>query len=156
VDAYSRRIIWLNLGNSNRRGVVILKQMIKKIRLYNRCPRFFRSDRGRETLQLADIHYSLFLLYKRSQGLTEEQLACIKPRHCYLFGTSTANIRIESTWQRLIARQTGEWMVFDNILCYIRHPISLIDIFPNLSLTPILHQNLDLKNIDFSLRTCRA
>jgi len=111
VDAFSRRIIWLTVSNDNRKGVVILKQMITAVRQYNRCPRFYRSDRGNEVLLLADAHYSFYTEYKRSQGLTDEQLAAIKPHHCYMFGTSMANIRIESVWQRMIAAQTADWLV---------------------------------------------
>jgi hypothetical protein len=100
------------LANSNRRGIVILWQMVTSIRQYNRCPRFYRSDRGNEHLLLADAHYSFFLEHKRSQGFSEQQLANLKLHHCYLFGTSTENIRIENAWQRMIERQTGEWMVY--------------------------------------------
>jgi hypothetical protein len=45
VDAYSRRIQWCYVGNSNRRAVSILRQVATTIRTYNRCPSFFRSDR---------------------------------------------------------------------------------------------------------------
>jgi hypothetical protein len=35
----------------------------------------------------------------------------LKLRDCYMFGTSTANIRIESTWMRMINSQTRPWLV---------------------------------------------
>jgi hypothetical protein len=117
VDAFSRRIISLTVSNNNRKGVVILKQMVTTVRQYNWCPRFYRSDRGNEVLLLADAHYSFYTEHKRSQGLTDEQLASIKPYQCYMFGKSTENIRVESGWGRMIVSQTADWLV--------RHPYPL-------------------------------
>ena len=50
VDAFSRRIQWCYVGNSNRRAVSILHQMATTIKAYDRCPSFFPSDRGKELL----------------------------------------------------------------------------------------------------------
>jgi hypothetical protein len=50
ADAYSRRIQWCYVGNSNRRVVSILRQVATTVRTYNRCPSFFRSDKGKEVL----------------------------------------------------------------------------------------------------------
>ncbi|OXV09814.1 hypothetical protein Egran_02423 [Elaphomyces granulatus] len=52
VDAYSRRIQWCYVGNSNRRDVSILRQVVAMFQKYGHCPRFFRSDRGKEVLLL--------------------------------------------------------------------------------------------------------
>ena len=40
VDAYSRRIPWIYVGNSNRRQISILRQMLSALSHYNRCPSF--------------------------------------------------------------------------------------------------------------------
>src|SRR5436305_5843405 len=40
VDAYSRRIQWCYVGNSNRRAVRVLRQAITTIKKYGRCPSF--------------------------------------------------------------------------------------------------------------------
>ena len=111
VDAYSRRIQWCYVGNSNRRAVGILRQVVTTFQEYGRCPSFFRSDRGKEVLLLADAHYSLYVLHKRAAGTSLEDEETLKLRDCYMFGTSTANIRIESTWMRMIRHQTRPWLV---------------------------------------------
>jgi hypothetical protein len=111
VDAFSRKILWFYLGNSNRRGVSILRQAITTIREFNRCPRFWRSDHGNEVLLLADAHYSFYREHKRSEGLDDDAVNSLRVRHCYMFGSSTANIRIESVWMRMINSQTSTWMV---------------------------------------------
>jgi len=112
VDAYSRRIQWCYVGNSNRRAVSVLRQAITTIKKYGRCPSFFRSDRGKEVLLLADAQFSLYILHKRSIGVADASEDTLRLRDCYMFGTSTANIRIESTWMRMINSQTRPWLEF--------------------------------------------
>lgn len=102
VDVYSRQIMWIYVGNSNRRQVSILRQMVSVVEANNKCPKFWRSDRGKEVLLLADSHYSFYQKHRESLGDTSEQLASLRFRDCYIFGTSTANIKIESTWMRMI------------------------------------------------------
>ena len=111
VDAYSRRIQWCYVGNSNRRAVSILRQVVTTIKAYNRCPSFFRSDRGKEVLLLADAQYSFYVLNQKAKGTCPEDEDELKLRDCYMFGTSTANIRIESMWMRMIRSQTKPWLV---------------------------------------------
>jgi hypothetical protein len=96
VDAYSRRIQWCYVGNSNRRAIGILRQVVTAIREYDRCPSFFRSDRGKEVLLLADAQYNFYIRHRRALGTCPEDEEALNLRECYMFGTSTANIRIES------------------------------------------------------------
>jgi len=111
VDAYSRRIQWIYVGNSNRRQTSILHQMVSIVEAHNRCPSFWRSDRGKEVLLLADAHYSFFRKHKQTEGASLEEVDSLRFRDCYMFGTSTANIKIESTWMRMIRSQTRPWLV---------------------------------------------
>lgn len=111
VDVYSRRIMWMYVGNSNRRQVSILRQMVLVLETNNKCPKFWRSDRGNEVLLLADSHYSFYQKHRESQGDTLDQVASLPFRSCYMFGSSTANIKIESTWMRMIQSQTKPWQV---------------------------------------------
>ena len=111
VDVYSRRIQWFYIGNSNRRGISILHQGLSTIRYYRRCPSFFRSDRGKEVLLLADAHFSLFIQKQAAAGATEEELQALRIRQCWMLGTSTANIKVESLWIRMITSQTAPWLV---------------------------------------------
>lgn len=111
VDAYSRRIQWIYIGNSNRRAVSILRQVITTVQHYNRCPSFYRSDRGKEVLLAADAHYSFYLLNLKALGICPDDEDTVPLHNCYMFGTSTANIKIESTWMRMIRHQTRPWLV---------------------------------------------
>ena len=111
VDAYSRRIQWIYVGNSNRRQISILRQMLDTLKYHNRCPSFWRSDRGKEVVLLADAHYSFFRKHKQAEGATPEEVNALQFRDCYMFGTSTANLKIESTWFRMIGSQTRPWLV---------------------------------------------
>lgn len=99
------------MGNSNRRAVSILRQVVTTIQAYGRCPSFFRSDRGKEVLLLTDAHYSMYVLERKAKGTCPDNEDLIRLRDCYMFGTSTANIRIESTWMRMIRSQTKPWLV---------------------------------------------
>jgi len=111
VDAFSRKILWFYIGNSNRRGVSVLRQALTTIRSLGRCPRFWRSDHGSEVLLLADAHFSFYREHKRSQGLTDDEVDSLRVRQCYMFGTSTANLRVENVWMRMIGSQTATWIV---------------------------------------------
>jgi hypothetical protein len=111
VDAYSRRIQWCYVGNSNRRAVGILRQVITTFKEYDRCPSFFRSDRGKEVLLLADAQYSFYTQHRKATGTCPEDADTLNLRECYMFGTSTANVRIESTWMRMLRHQTRPWLV---------------------------------------------
>ena len=127
VDAYSRKIIWLYCGNDNRRGVGVLRQLLLAAKRLRRLLKHFRSDKGTETILAADVVYSL---YKRHRG--EHQATQI--RDCWLYGSSTANIRIENTWHLMISRQTASWMVSENspwrANLYCSHPSYLRYVIP--------------------------
>jgi hypothetical protein len=85
--------------------------MVSIVESQNRCPSFWRSDRGKEVLLLADAHYSFFRKHKEAQGASPEEIDSLRFRDCYMFGTSTANVKIESTWMRMIRSQTKPWLV---------------------------------------------
>ena len=85
--------------------------MLDTVKYHNRCPSFWRSDRGKEVVLLADAHYSFFRKHKQAEGATPEEVDALQFRDCYMFGTSTANLKIESTWFRMIGSQTRPWLV---------------------------------------------
>src|SRR5207248_7760718 len=49
IDAYSRKIIWSYVGNSNRTRLSILKQYLQAVKARGLCPSFIRTDKGTET-----------------------------------------------------------------------------------------------------------
>ena len=55
IDAYSRRILWIYTGITNRTQVSVATQFCKAVQFHNKFPRIIRSDRGAETSILADI-----------------------------------------------------------------------------------------------------
>ena len=88
IDAYARYIPWIYIGISNSTAISCLRQYLDCIEANDRQPRFVRSDRGGETVMLADAHFQL------QQALESD----LEFRDCYLYGTSTANQRIEAWW----------------------------------------------------------
>ncbi|KAL4872283.1 hypothetical protein BDV12DRAFT_183231 [Aspergillus spectabilis] len=91
IDAYSRYIIWVYVGVSACTAVSVLRQFLDTLEITQQQPRYVRSDRGTETILLAEAQYKL------QQSLHPE----ISIKDCYLYGTSTANQRIEAWWNQL-------------------------------------------------------
>jgi hypothetical protein len=96
VNAYLRRIQWCYVSNSNRRAVSVLRQTITIIKKHGRCLSFFRSDRGKEVLLFADAQFSLYILHKKATGMADASENTLRLRDYYMFGTLTANVKIES------------------------------------------------------------
>jgi hypothetical protein len=101
IDGYSRYVIWIYIGISNSTAVSCLRQFVDCLEGTKKQPRFIRSDRGGETVMLADAHYQL------QQDIDPQILF----QDCYLYGTSTANQRIESWWNQLTKGYLFRWRV---------------------------------------------
>lgn len=101
IDAYSRYIVWVYIGISASTAVSCVQQFFQAIEATQIQPRFVRSDRGTETVMLADAHYQLQTTYEPDLEFQE----------CYLYGTSTANQRIEAWWQQLSKGLVFRWRV---------------------------------------------
>jgi hypothetical protein len=91
IDAYSRMIIWIYIGVSNKTGVSILRQFTDRVQILKIHPQFIRSDRGVECAWLCQAQWELHQAYNDD----------IPIRDCYMYGTSTANQRIEAWWNQL-------------------------------------------------------
>lgn len=102
IDAYSRYIIWVYIGISASTAVSCVHQYLQTLEAVQLQPRFVRSDRGVETVMLADAHYQLQETYEPDLQFEE----------CYLYGTSTANQRIEAWWQQLSKGLLFRWRVY--------------------------------------------
>ncbi|KAL6229002.1 hypothetical protein BDW75DRAFT_117457 [Aspergillus navahoensis] len=59
IDAYSRYIIWIYVGTSSRTAVSILRQFLDILQVTKRQPCFIQSDRGTETILLAEAQHKL-------------------------------------------------------------------------------------------------
>lgn len=89
------------IGISASTAVSCVQQFFQAIEATQIQPRFVRSDRGTETVMLADAHYQLQTTYEPDLEFQE----------CYLYGTSTANQRIEAWWQQLSKGLVFRWRV---------------------------------------------
>jgi hypothetical protein len=92
IDAYSRYVVWIYVGITARTAVSVLRQYLDVLQITGQQPRFVRSDRGTETILLAEAHHKL---------LQQSYNPDISISDYYLYGTSTANQRIEAWWHQL-------------------------------------------------------
>jgi hypothetical protein len=67
--------------------------MVTTIKVYNRYPFFWRTDRSKKVLFLADAQFNFYYLHESESGINFDILYF---RDCYMFGTLTANIKIKS------------------------------------------------------------
>ncbi|XP_028679625.2 uncharacterized protein LOC114668155 [Erpetoichthys calabaricus] len=58
IDGYSRRVIWLHAGTSNRNPRFIARYFLDAVETENGCPRLVRADRGCENSLVAIIQMS--------------------------------------------------------------------------------------------------
>jgi hypothetical protein len=101
IDGYSRYVVWIYIGNSNSTAVDCLCQFLDCLNHTKRQPRFIRSDQGGEIVMLADAHYQF------QQDIEPD----LQFQDCYLYGTSTANQRIEAWWNQLTKGYLFRWRV---------------------------------------------
>ena len=72
-------------------------------------PDAIRSDRGTETVLIADAHWQLCCAQ-------EDRAERLRPfEKCWMFGKSTANQRIEAWWMHLQSSMLHRWVLFFNI-----------------------------------------
>ncbi|PWY70881.1 hypothetical protein BO94DRAFT_560538 [Aspergillus sclerotioniger CBS 115572] len=91
IDAYSRYIIWVYVGIDTRTSVSIVRQYLDAVHERKIICNKICSDHGSETSLLAKAHCYLRRAYEPGIEATE----------CYIFGSSTANQRIEAWWAQL-------------------------------------------------------
>jgi len=101
IDAYSRYVVAVFVGTSVTPAVSVVKQMVNAMESTGIRPELFRSDRGSETMLLANTQ----LQFKQF----EDPDATIDS--CYRYGTSKSNSRIEGWWNQMSAGQTTQWRV---------------------------------------------
>jgi len=101
IDSYARYIVWVYVGISNATGVSCCTQFLDTIECLEYQPRFVRSDRGGETVSLANAHFQL----------QQESDPSLRFSDCYMYGTSTANQRIEAWWLQLSKGYVFRWRV---------------------------------------------
>jgi len=98
IDAYSRKIVWIYVGNTNRSRLAVAREYFETVAQLDWCPSFIRADREQETVLLADAHLRFFLEHRHIAGDDQSTLDTLPVTDCFWFGFSTANQRIENWW----------------------------------------------------------
>jgi hypothetical protein len=101
VDAYSRYVVAVFVGFSVTTGVSVVKQMVDALESTGIRPEFFRSDRGTETMLLANAQLQ-FEQYEDPDSLISG---------CFKYGGSKSNSRVEGWWNKMTEGQTMQWRV---------------------------------------------
>ncbi|KAK3090635.1 hypothetical protein FSP39_013299 [Pinctada imbricata] len=102
VDGFSRQIIWLKAGVSNKNPFVIAHYYIHSIRKYGICPRRVRADMGTE-----NIHVETIQKFLRRNHVDE-----YAGERSFLYGKSINNQRIESMWGMIRRQGIQFWINF--------------------------------------------
>jgi hypothetical protein len=110
IDAYSRKIIWFYCGSSNRTAISVIRQYFIAVQALGFCPRFIRTDRGTETVLLAALHFSLFIEACLAEQWPEDEYQQLQISDCYIYGTSTRNVKIEGLWRQQRFQCTDPWI----------------------------------------------
>jgi len=109
IDAYSRKIIWIYVGISNRTSHSVIHQFMVACAQMGICPHFFRADRGSELPLVAEAQFA----FARSSDPS-----VVRVEDCFIQGKSTQNVRIESWWQELECSQLFRWRVSEASMHY--------------------------------------
>jgi len=90
IDGYSRRILWLEVSQSNNNPKVIAMYYLEAIRRLGVAPRLLRCDHGTENSTLSLLQP--FFRYSDSD--------CMSGLKSFMYGKSVFNQRIEAWWGR--------------------------------------------------------
>lgn len=100
IDGYSRRILWLEIGNSNNNPSVVATYFLETVLQLNTYPCIVRADRGTENVYVCKI-----FRYLRSN-----QTDIFSGDDCFMYGKSTGNQRIESWWGLMRKQGINFWI----------------------------------------------
>ena len=99
IDGFSRKIIWLNVYNTNNNPRVIGGYYLEAIKEHGGCPRVVRGDFGTETGHVRDFQVYFQRFVHGNMPLAP-----------YIDGPSTANQRIEGWWCSLRKQCLHFWI----------------------------------------------
>ena len=91
MDGFSRRLLWLKVGPSNKNPRYVLQFFMEYVQNINGVPRAIRADRGTENSLLRIVQVAL-----RSNDVDE-----MNGERSFMYGRSVANQRIEAFWSYL-------------------------------------------------------
>ena len=90
IDGYSRKLLWLEVGTSNKNPTIILNYYVNTIRDIQLVPTLLRCDRGTENFLTGDVQR----LFRSDHDDEQASIATI-------YGRSTHNQRIKFFWSHL-------------------------------------------------------
>lgn len=102
IDGFSRRILWIQAGPSNKNPRNIAYLFLELIERLQGVPKIVRADRGTENSLVRDIQIALRQHHNDS----------FRAERSFLYGRSTANQRIEAWWSQLKRLSGHEWINF--------------------------------------------
>nr|XP_055025415.1 uncharacterized protein LOC129415450 isoform X1 [Misgurnus anguillicaudatus] len=68
IDGFSRKILWLMVGTSNRQQSFIARYFYDAVWEHNGCPRFIRADRGKENLIVGQMQVAFHFRQASDHG----------------------------------------------------------------------------------------
>ena len=101
IDGFSRKIIWLEVGASNKLPDVIAKFYLDAVSTYG-CPRTVKADDGTEHSMIEPIHIALRMINDNEENALNS----------FSIITSPQNQRIEAYWSILQRDRIGWWKRF--------------------------------------------
>ncbi|XP_052395059.1 uncharacterized protein LOC127943012 [Carassius gibelio] len=100
IDGFSRKIIWLKAGTSNRQQTFVARYFFDAIQEHSGCPRFIRADRGKENLLVGQMQVAFHFRESGDQG-----------RDSFRVGTSVHNQASECFNSMLKKTWIKKWQV---------------------------------------------
>ncbi|XP_034068653.1 uncharacterized protein LOC117544015 isoform X1 [Gymnodraco acuticeps] len=100
IDGFSRKCMWLRSGSTNNDPGIIAQYYLQCVSAFGLLPACLRTDCGTENGTMAAINCTL-----RSQH-TDDFAGALS----HMYGTSTANQRIESWWSFFRKQRTQFWI----------------------------------------------
>lgn len=94
IDGYSRKILWLEVSDSNNNPAIVASYFLSCIKELRQIPRIIRADRGSENVNIAGI----------------QRYCSGNSNNSFIFGTSTSNQRIECWWSSLRKSRIDWWI----------------------------------------------
>lgn len=102
IDGFSRRLIWLEVGKTNKQPVVIAQYYLQAVKQLKVVPTRIRSDDGTENAIIEAMHIAL------RSGDNDAHSGV----NSFIVGTSPANQKIESFWSQLAKDRPSWWRNF--------------------------------------------
>ena len=102
IDGFSRRILWLEVGSSNKNPRFIAWHYLNAVQQLGGVPKLMRSDKGTENVVVRDLQ----------RLLRWDNVDSLAGSKSFIQGKSSSNQRIESWWSKFREGGGGWWINF--------------------------------------------